>query len=511
MEKLPRSSDSDWDTVTPSHRKHSALPPSALRYTSHGPDTPAPAHDALRQASFHLDFLIVGGGIAGLAAAYALAASGHRVRVLEQAWGLKRCPGGIRLPPNATRILSYWGVEQEIAQKASTMPSASILDMKTGKSIGKSAWQRSLIEELGAEYLTMNHADLVETLHCLALSAGAHVTFGAVVESVEPAPEAPPQNSTSTSIAGPSSCTLRPSVRLKTGEILHADVILGADGPRSIVRRVVTGEPDPEAVSTGLSVYTGSVPMSEIRKHAPLRQLTDGWLIWVGEKRLVYGHPVRRHQEFAIQVYWEDHNKSAPASRQGALDSWDPTASLSSIRYKEGEIDPRLRFLLDKAGAVSRQPYVVIPRLESWVDESESVVLIGEAAHPQMPGGADACSLALEDAAILGTLFSRLQSRDLVPTLLYAFQDLHKGRVDALTATEVENFDVALSNPRRVRDGLVRWSALATDELSHQAESGPTDAELADITEVWGYFAIDAADEWWVEWGLLRERSHVQR
>jgi salicylate hydroxylase len=80
-----------------------------------------------------------------------------------------------------------------------------------------------------------------------------------------------------------------------------------------------------------------------------------------------------------------------------------------------------------------------------------------------------------------------------------------------LTATEVENFDVALSNPRRVRDGLVRWSALATDELSHQAESGPTDAELADITEVWGYFAIDAADEWWVEWGLLRERSHVQR
>jgi salicylate hydroxylase len=182
------------------------------------------------------------------------------------------------------------------------------LKVKTGKSIGKSAWQRSLIEELGAEYLTMNvslpcrqappldtefhdgqHADLVETLHCLALSAGAHVTFGAVVESVEPAPEAPPQNSTSTSIAGPSSCTLRPSVRLKTGEILHADVILGADGPRSIVRRVVTGEPDPEAVSTGLSVYTGSVPMSEIRKHAPLRQLTDGWLIWVGEKRLVYG------------------------------------------------------------------------------------------------------------------------------------------------------------------------------------------------------------------------------
>ena len=129
----------------------------------------------------------------------------------------------------------------------------------------------------------------------------------------------------------------------------------------------------------------------------------------------------------------------------------------------------------------------------------------------RQPGGADACSLALEDAAILGTLFSRLQSRDLVPTLLYAFQDLHKGRADTLTAMETDNAEVVFSNPQRVRDGLVRWSALPADEPEPLAEGGPTDAELANITEVWGYFAIDAADEWWVEWGLLRERSQVQR
>jgi salicylate hydroxylase len=367
------------------------------------------------------------------------------------------------------------------------------------------------MEELGAEYLTMHHADLIETLHRLALSAGARVSFGAVVESVEPAPEAPPENVTSTSIAGPSSCTLRPSVRLKTGEILHADVIIGADGQRSIVRQVVTEEAEPEAISTGISVYTGSVSMSEFRKHAPLRKLAEGWLVWAGEGRVVLGYPVRRHQEFAFHVWWEDHNKSASASRQGALDSWDPTTSLSSIRYKEGKMDPRLRFLLDKAGAVSRQPYVEIPRLESWVDESESIVLIGEAAHPQGPGKTYACSLALEDAAILGTLFSRLRSRDQVPTLLYAFQDLHKARADAVTAMEIETAEVAFSNLPRVRDGLVRWSALPADEPDSRSESGPTDAELTDVMEVWGYFAIDAADEWWVEWGLLRERSHVRR
>lgn len=51
-------------------------------------------------------------------------------------------------------------------------------------------------------------------------------------------------------------------------------------------------------------------------------------------------------------------------------------------------VSPRLRFLLGKAGAVSHQPHAVMPQFESWVDESESIVLIGEAAHPQ---GVRAC------------------------------------------------------------------------------------------------------------------------
>jgi hypothetical protein len=67
-------------------------------------------------------------GIAGLSAAYALAVSGHRVQVFEQAHGLKHEPGGTRLPPNATRILTHWGVEKELAQKGATTSSSSILD-----------------------------------------------------------------------------------------------------------------------------------------------------------------------------------------------------------------------------------------------------------------------------------------------------------------------------------------------------------------------------------------------
>jgi salicylate hydroxylase len=76
-------------------------------------------------------------------------------------------------------------------------------------------------------------------------------------------------------------------------------------------------------------------------------------------------------------------------------------------------------------------------------------------------------------------------------------------------ALEQQNAEVAFTSPPRIRDGLVRWTALPADAPDRPPGSGPTDAELAEIAEVWGYYAIDAAEEWWVEWGMLRERSQV--
>jgi salicylate hydroxylase len=182
------------------------------------------------------------------------------------------------------------------------------LKVKTGRTIGQSTWQGTLIEEVGSPYLTVHvspgcrhvrhltlifhdvqHADLLQTLHGLASSAGARVTFGAIVESVEPAPDASSESGRSTPITGHGPSTLRPTVRLKTGEVLQADVIVGADGLRSIVRRVVSND-ETEPPSTGLNTYMGGVPMSEVCKCAPLKQLADvGWMVWMGDGRVVSG------------------------------------------------------------------------------------------------------------------------------------------------------------------------------------------------------------------------------
>jgi len=80
-----------------------------------------------------------------------------------------------------------------------------------------------------------------------------------------------------------------------------------------------------------------------------------------------------------------------------------------------------------------------------------------------------------------------------------------------LIGIEQQSLEQLSTGPTRIRDGIVRFSAVPPDAPQPPPGSGPSEAELAELVTVWGYFAIDAANEWWVEWGLLRERSQFRK
>jgi salicylate hydroxylase len=64
------------------------------------------------------EFLVVGGGIGGLAAALALAREGHQVRVLEREPQFGETGAGLQVAPNASRVLERLGVLSDVTRDA---------------------------------------------------------------------------------------------------------------------------------------------------------------------------------------------------------------------------------------------------------------------------------------------------------------------------------------------------------------------------------------------------------
>lgn len=125
------------------------------------------------------------------------------------------------------------------------------------------------------------------------------------------------------------------------------------------------------------------------------------------------------------------------------------------------------------------------------------------------PGSNHGHSLAVEDAAVLGRLFTHLHSRDQITQILAAFQELRENRCRAVRDSELEKTTFSILPPGPQRD--------ARDEFMRKARnSGKLDwsdspetylrKQWEELGEVFGYNAYEEADTWWVEWGILHQR-----
>ena len=82
-----------------------------------------------------LPFLIVGGGIGGLVAAYALARQGFAVRVFEQSAEFREVGAGIQLGPNIFRAVEKIGLKDELLIDAWQPGKLEMRDALTGEVI----------------------------------------------------------------------------------------------------------------------------------------------------------------------------------------------------------------------------------------------------------------------------------------------------------------------------------------------------------------------------------------
>lgn len=293
-----------------------------------------------------LRVLVVGAGIAGLAAAHALRERGITVEVIERATQWQAVGAGMYLPANATRALHDLGLGPAVTS-ANPITRQRILDHRGRLLVDVDT--RRLWEDVGA-CVAIHRSDLLRSLR--NATADIPIRLGVTVTGVDRAA----------------------AVRFSDGTRGSYDLVIGADGIHSTVRRLALGGGPARAV--------GQVAWRFVIEEHP--EITD-WTVRLGRGRAFLTIALGGGRVYC----YADVNSTEPSG---------PTGDWRELFAGFAEPVPGLLAL----GAGAHRSLIEEVVDTPWT--GSGVVLIGDAAHASSPNMAQGAAMALEDALILADL-----------------------------------------------------------------------------------------------------------
>jgi 2-polyprenyl-6-methoxyphenol hydroxylase-like FAD-dependent oxidoreductase len=373
--------------------------------------------------------LVVGGGIGGLSAAAALRAAGFHAEVFEQADALREVGAGVGLWSNAMESLDQLGVGEEIRRASRPLRTAA----------GANAEGRTLswiaLDELGPDFAS---AACFVVLRPALLAALAGRLPREVVHTSRRALDVEAEGE-------------RVRVRFEDGRVEEGDLVVGADGLHSAVRRHVLGHD--EIRYSGQTCFRG---VAKVRAHEP------------GVIREVQGRGKRGSVcpvDDETVYWWTAHNA--------------PRGSVVPQASRKGELLGRYEgwpFGLPEAIAATPDEAIVhndlVDRAPTKVYARGRVVLTGDAAHPTTPNLGQGANMAVDDAIALAralrdgatveAALERYQLERLPRTRLVVQRSWSFGRMctwESWFAVGMREMMVR-ATPARVMRDMLRWQIL---------------------------------------------------
>ncbi|HEY3917260.1 MAG TPA: FAD-dependent monooxygenase [Stellaceae bacterium] len=364
---------------------------------------------------------IVGGGLAGLATAHALATVGLQAEVYEAAPALSEIGAAVNTSPNANKALIAIGVGAKVAAVANSSPGIYTRNMQTGEFL-EFRDRRQISARYGAPYYTFHRADLLDAL--AAELDPARIHLGHRLTGIE-------EHGTGARLA------------FANGATVEADLVIAADGVRSVVRQALYGDDNPS--------YTGQMVWRALLKggDVPVEILEPtGHIQWVGPGCHLLAYYIRGTQLVNI-VTQEDTDK-------WVAEGWSTRGDADEMRRSFPNPEPRLETLLALVTDCSKWGLFTRPLTDNW--GRGHIQLIGDAAHAMLPNAGQGACMAFEDAYILG----RWLAAEDDPAIAFAnFRRIRIPRVHG-----VQRLSMANARFKHMRDTPVQTAAIRTGERS---------------------------------------------